>query len=780
MRAILRLFLYTLPLLLAAAAPAAALTTQAGPQPQEVTGIVVDASGGAVPGALVVLAVGGQQVNTVTDRTGRFHFAGVPPGPAKLSVVLDRFQPVEMTIDARRLDLEVVLHPRSLTEQLTVLGGAIEAGLIAALKTPTPLRDVPQSVTVIGRDLIADQAMRGLADVARYVPGLGMAQGEGHRDAPIFRGNVSTSDLFVDGVRDDTQYVRDLYNVERIEILKGANGMMFGRGGVGGVINRVTRQADGGSARELSLHTGQWNQRRVTADLAQPLSRRVSARVTGVYENSDSYRDSFGLERYGIHPTAQFIVGPETAVRVGYEFFHDTRTTDRGVPSLGGRPLDTDPSTFFGKADDSAANVTVHTVSSIVEHSFGGRATLRSRTSYAEYDKFYQNVFPGAVNADAAAVSLSAYNNDTLRQNLFNQTDLLLTRTTGRIGHTLLVGLEVGRQATDNLRQTGYFTSVSPTTTSVSVPLSNPTTALPVEFRPSATDADNSGVATTAAVYAQDQIALSDRLLASVGLRYERFAIDFRNNRTGEELSNTDGLVSPRVGVVYKLAPAMSLYASHSRTSLPRAGEQLSSLSLTNQALEPETFRNHEIGAKWDIVPGLSATAAAFRLDRGNVAITDPLDPTQTLLVDAQRTTGLELGLSGRLSRNWTIAGGYAWQDGEITRSISASAQAGARLGQVPAHTFSLWNRYDFSRVWGAGVGLVSRSDMFAATDNAVVLPGFARVDAAVFFSPLSPVRVQVNLENVLDARYYATAHSNNNITPGSPRAVRVSLSTRF
>jgi catecholate siderophore receptor len=203
-------------------------------------------------------------------------------------------------------------------------------------------------------------------------------------------------------------------------------------------------------------------------------------------------------------------------------------------------------------------------------------------------------------------------------------------------------------------------------------------------------------------------------------------------------------------------------------------------LSLSNQALEPENFRNVEVGAKWEIAPDLSLTTAGYRLNHGNVVVRDPADPTVSHLVDAERTTGLEIELAGNLSRRWTVQGGYAYQDGEITRSLSAAVTAGARLAQVPRHTFSLWNRVQLSPVWGAGVGVISRSESFVSTDNVVVLPGFARVDAAVFARINPRVRAQVNVENLLDRRYYASAHNNNNIAPGAPRTLSLALTTDF
>ena len=749
-------------------------------------GRVVDPSSGAIVGAQVTVTADrpGTPISTATNQQGQFELT-ILPGSYVVRIsangFVDSSRQVTLTADSSA-SADFTLEVAGIQESVSVdaaVGYSVPA-VSSATKTTTPLRDVPQAVSVVTSALIADQRMASMADVTRYMPGVGFAQGEGNRDTPILRGNSTTSDFFVDGVRDDVQYFRDVYNVDRVEALKGPNAMIFGRGGVGGVINRVTRQADWGQSREASLQFGSWNNKRFTGDVGRSLNETVALRATGLYENSDSYRDGVNVERYGFNPTAAFRLGPDTTLRGSYEYFHDERVADRGISSFNGRPVETDPGTFFGDPTQSPTHATVNLVSGLLEHRFTSRVTLRNRLSYGDYDKFYQNVFPGAVNAAGTTVAISAYNNATARQNLFNQTDLIVATQTGRLGHTLLLGAEFGRQETNNFRQTGFFSSLGANVTTFNAPLESPTISLPVEFRQNATDADNHGVTTTASVYAQDQVAFSKHFEAVVGLRFDSFNADVTNNRTATDFSSDDGLLSPRLGLIYKPIQPLSLYGSYSLTYLPRAGEQLSSLSLTNQALDPEEFRNYEVGAKWDVSPSFSFTAALYRLDRGNVIVPDPNDPTASILVDAQRTKGLEVGLNGYVTRAWSVAGGYAYQDGEITRSISASAQAGATLAQLPKHSISLWNKYDFTTRLSGALGVLYRSDVFTSTDNLVVLPNWTRVDAALYYNVTSLLRAQVNIENLFDENYYLNANSNTNITPGSPRAVRVALTTRF
>ncbi len=648
---------------------------------------------------------------------------------------------------------------------------------LTATKTATALRDVPQAITVVTEEAMQDQAMHSLTDVLRLVPGVGVAQGEGHRDAPIFRGNTSTSDMFVDGIRDDVQYIRDLYNVERVEVLKGPNAMIFGRGGVGGIINRVSKVADGQVHRQLDVQFGACNRSRAVVDIGQPMGAAASFRVTGLYEDSENFRDGFKLLRQGINPTVGFAVGDATRVTLGYEAFRDERVADRGVPSLLGigigRPVDVAPETFFGSPELSPIRASVSAFTALVEHELGDGVLLRNRTRYADYDRFYQNVYPNGVAANldgSLSAIIAAYNASMKRENLFNQTDLVFDIDRGGLRHTVLVGVEFGRQQTDNLRQSGVFAQ------STLVPLENPRYAGAVTFANRASDANNRSVADVAGVYVQDQVEFSPQWQAVLGLRYDRFEVDVRDVRTGVVLSSSDGLWSPRVGVIWTPIAPLSLYASYSTAALPRAGEQLSSLSGTSASLDPEEFRNYEIGAKWDLSADFALTAALYRLDRDNVFTVDPLDNRTAVLVEGQRSTGLELSLAGEITDAWKLIAAYAYQDGEILSDLRTSATsvtpAGTRLAQLPRHSASLWNRYDFNPQWGVGLGVVYRDEIFSTISNDVTLDSFTRIDAAVYSAISASVKLQLNIENLFDEEYFASAHSDNNLMPGSPRGI--------
>jgi catecholate siderophore receptor len=682
-------------------------------------------------------------------------------------------------------------------------GYSIEATATAS-KTLTALRDLPQSISIVTSDQIQDQAMQSLTDVVRYAPGVGAAQGEGNRDNPIFRGNSTTADLFVDGIRDDVEYFRDLYNVERVEVLKGPNGMIFGRGAVGGLINRVTRQANGERVREFALQGYSEGGGRLTGDVGDALGDRMALRVTALYEDSDSYRDDVKFERVGINPTMSLILGEKTRLRLGYEYYDYDRVADRGIPSFQGQPSDADPAIFFGDPHQSPTAATVNSLTAAFEHRFTDSSSLVNRTRWADYDKMYQNVYAATALTADGTVGIEAYNQHNLRENFFNQTDFVIDFDSRGVAHTLLVGAEFGLQDTDNQRDNGLFDfgGPPPTTTPAStnqrlyVPFSDPRTSFPVIFAHVPTAASpnpafNHIETTQASVYVQDQIRFSPRWQAVVGVRYDNVEIEFNNLNPPTAASparivTEDDLVSPRAGLIYQPTGAISIYASYTMATLPRAGAQMNGLTPSNAAFDPEEWENSEVGVKWDVGPGLAATAAIYRLDRTNVIAPDPNNATVSILVDGQRTQGLELGLTGRITDAWSVAGGYAYQDAEITETQSATIIDGARIGQVPEHTFSLWNRYDFTPRWGIGLGVIYSSDQFVAIENLatpasnVTLPSYTRVDAALYWSINDAFRLQANVENLLDEEYFPNAHNNNNITPGSPRAGRLSLVANF
>jgi catecholate siderophore receptor len=660
-----------------------------------------------------------------------------------------------------------------------------------ATRTPTDLKDVPQAVSIVTESQIDDQAMSSIADVLRYVPGAVVSQGEGHRDQIVLRGNSSTADFFVDGLRDDVQYYRGLYNLERVEVLKGPNAMIFGRGGGGGVVNRVTKRPAAGTFARGSLSLDNWGAWAAEADINRRFSDAVAGRLNAVYDEFDNHRDFYEGRRIGVNPTLVFTPGERTRIDLSYEYNSDERVVDRGVPSAGpgtiaspARPLDGFDKTFFGVPGVNFSEFDAHVARATLIHRFSDTVSLTSRLLYGDYDKLYQNAMaqtPVTLVGGVPSVGIEAYRDPTQRRSLFSQNDLVWQAATGPLRHVILAGVEWGDQRTRNARVNGFFDSGVPTTSGgrrTFVPLAERIVVPPITFRAGTGQRSIRSDAEVLAFYLQDQISIGDHVDLIGGLRQDRFALKVADTLAGHTFSRTDSLWSPRLGLVLKPAEDASFYASYSRSFLPQSGDQFSSLDLSLEALEPEKFVNYEVGFKWDVGATLSLTAAVYRLDRTNTRATDPAT-NLTVLTGAQRSKGLEIGVTGELRPNWSVSAGYALQDAEIRRTTTA-APAGRKVALVPRHQASLWTRYDFTRRLGAGFGVYHQSRSFTSISNAVVLPAFTRVDAAAFFGITDAIEAQLNVENLLGSDYFSAAFNDNNIMPGAPTTVRGTLRFRF
>ncbi|MBK5915400.1 TonB-dependent receptor [Rhodocyclus purpureus] len=642
-------------------------------------------------------------------------------------------------------------------------------------RTDTPLKDIPASVQVVPVELMRDQAMSSMGDVLRYVPGTLMGQGEGNRDQPVLRGINTTSDFFVDGVRDDAMYQRDLYNLERVEVLKGPGGMAFGRGGAGGVVNRVTKRADFQTHSDVNLTLGSEGQRRGSFDAGARINDAASWRITGMGEDSDSFRDFFSLRRQAINPTVTLTPGPDTLLTLGYEYLNDERTADRGIPSENGRPFQTSRGQFFGSPQQNISKNTVNGVYALLEHQLGDGLQFRNNFRVTQYEKFYQNVYASsAVNA-ADNLTLSAYNQGIDRLNFFNQSDLIARFVAGGLEHTLLTGIEIGRQENDSYRNDGRFNGNKTTSVAASSPYANASWTLSAHSR---------STADLFAAYVQDQIALNKQWKVTAGLRYDSFRVNFNDQFGSNDLARTDSKLSPRLGLVYQPTGTQTYYASYSYSFLP-SGDGLT-LATNNAELGPEEALNYEVGARWDLNPRLTLSTSVFRTDRDKVKTRDPGDPTKLALSGLQRTEGVEASLQGEVRKNWQIYAGFALLDARTETAIGGSSTslatpAGARVALVPKQAASIWNKFDLGGGWGLGFGLVHQAEVYTSLSNAVKLPSFVRADGALYYRFAdNKTRLALNIENLFDKKYYPTAHNDNNISVGAPRTAMLSLSTRF
>ncbi len=643
----------------------------------------------------------------------------------------------------------------------------------SATKTATALIDVPQTVQVITEDQLEDQSIRQLGEALRYVPGISLETGEGHRDEVFIRGQETTADFYLDGLRDDAQYYRSLYNVSRIEVLKGANALIFGRGGGGGVINRVSKTAD--LSRDISdahASVDSFGAFAIGADIGRAVGDNAALRLNATYEEFDSHRDFYEGRFIGIAPTATVEVGPDTRLTAHYSYDDDRRLTDRGVPSLNGDPLRGFDETLFGDPDFNDSRSKVHIARTRIDHSFSDNLRANVALQYANYDKAYANVVPRGF-LDGGNVEFSGYRDTQARENLIGQANLVWDMRTGTLDHTILGGIEFSRQDTQNARANLIFDDGIGRPDRFDAPLADvfafPPLGLTDEIRSRDSDL------TVFSAYLQDQIAIGDHLQLIGGIRFDRFDLDTLDVLDGVAGDRVDEKFSPRFGVVVKPTETLSFYGSYTESFLPQAGDQFLILEPTDAAFKPEKFTNYELGVKWAARPNLFVTGAIFQLERSNTRASAPDNSDLVVLTGASETRGVELNLVGEIVPGWQANIGYTYLDGEIT-SDSEFADAGTRLQQLPEHQFTAWNHVQLSRAFSVGLGVIHQDEQFASFSNNVVLPGYWRVDAAAYYEVSDRFALQLNIENLFDEDYYPSAHGDNNIQPAKPIHARLGV----
>lgn len=734
----------------------------------DLRGRVVDRSGAVVVGASVTLraADSGAERAAMTDATGEFVFAAVPPGRYTVVAVAAGFAPAVADVDAATARVTLTLDPAPISEQITVSSALSDtATAYTPMKIAASPMDIPQTIDAVPQTLLRAQAALSMQDALRNVAGVAPNLGEGRRDQFLIRGFSAQTDTLVDGVRDDALYYRDLSTVERVEVLKGPASALFGRGSSGGVINRVTKRPrfDRPIA-DASAMVGGFDTRRLSFDAGDAReSGRAAFRIAGAWEDSGSFRDFGSLSRVTALPSLTAWLSTRTSVSAQVELLRDRRVPDRGIPSVNGRPADVRISQYYGYPQDDFIETNAEAATISAEHQIGGGWLVRNVARAARYNTDWSNTQPTDTRTVGGAVFVkrSQYNADRRQHNFFDQAELVGGGRFAGATHIVLAGVEVGAQR----RRLERYNGAAP-----DVALIDPVLTSPVYSRVRAVDNRFSG--DVLGVYAQDLLAFAGRLKVLLGMRADRYrqALDDRT-ANNVDLSRVDTAVSPRVGVVYQPTMRLSLYSSASRSFQP-SGEGLS-LAVNNVELKPETTRNVEGGAKLSLAGGrLTASASVFRLDRTNIKTTDPLDVTKLVLVGRQRSDGFEVAVDGLMTRRWFVHGAFGDLAATILRSNSVSSGVrieGNRPGLVPRTSGSVWSTIDVTPALTVGGGVTASGARFTSNDNLVTLPAFTRVDAVASYR-LRRYTVSVNVQNLLDARYYESAGGNFQIYPGAPR----------
>lgn len=643
-----------------------------------------------------------------------------------------------------------------------------------ALKIDAPLRDIPQTIDVIPDQVIRDQRALSMQDAVRNVAGIGMATGDGQRDQFVIRGNIAYGDLFIDGVRDDALYFRDLSNIERIEILKGPASVLYGRGSSGGLINRVSKKP-GTEGGEIVVSYGSWEDKRGEIDLGHVFTGNdVAVRLTGAIERSDSYRDQGFLRREAIAPSVLFAPSDRTRILLQADYLRDRRVTDNGIPAFQGRPVDVRASTYYGAANARAVDFSqseVWSTTGTLDHEFSDTLKLHNALRYYDYTLDRQNTIPNVVNEAARTVTLNRQSTDRAEHGWFNQLELSGRFSTGPLEHKLLLGFETGRQSKYELRidraniaTVDLFDPVLP--------------VLPLEVA-GTPGTHRTGVYKTLGFYAQDMISLGEYWKALAGLRYDRFRQEVHQRIAGQpDLARTDTFWSPRIGLVWQPTPAQSYYVSWNKSYQP-SGETFA-LSTSSADIAPEKTINREIGAKFDLFDGkLSTTISAFNLKRSDIKATDPI-LLRVVPVGVQRTRGIEISAQLELSQGWQAIASYAYLDARITRSPALDSGVpiqGNRPTLTPVNSASLWLMRSFGDRFGLGGGVNYVGDRQANLANSVVLPEYITADAMAW-ARMGKLKAQLNIRNIFDRDYFVSGHGTvgNLNMPGAPRSAMLTL----
>jgi catecholate siderophore receptor len=738
----------------------------------------------------------GREFAGVTDASGEFA-ALVLPGLYRITVTHSGFKTLEQPVEI------ATGQPTTLRLTLSIDAGAASVEVHAegykaddassASRIPMTLEETPQQVEVLTGELMRARGAESMKQAVEMVPSVGLQLGEGRRDNFFIRGFNAVGDMYVDGMRDDAQYYRDLSNTDRIEVLEGPAAALYGRGSSGGLINRITKKPGmEGTLAELAYTSGSYGEQRGAADLDTLLPgthRKLGLRLTGAAESEGSQRHFYWEDRYTFAPTLLWKPSDTTSVSAQVERLRDDRLPDRGIPYLPatGWPADVPVGNFYGYTGPLPGSNFIHSAVTDgtldTKHVFQDGWNAHFVQRFAGYNTNFANMYPSAVTPIANgdySVARGEYNGTQLWTNADTNVEAYRSGRWLGMSHTLLLGAEYGREATASTQYNGPANQTP-------VDLLNPAPTAPILS--TVLSRNNRFLGQTYALYAQDLITLSARWRALVGVRVDDFRQTlelFPPTNNTPNLGRADVAASPRIGLVYQVPngqarPWASLYGNYSRTFDP-SGEGLS-LATNNAQLKPEVTQNYEVGAKADLLRSrLLATASLFRLDRTNIKTTDPNNPLALLNLGEQRTDGAELDVQGSLARRWQLFGGYSWLDGRIVSSTTASngvGLQGRRPAMSPLHGASVWTTYSFASGFGFSAGLVARAKQFASTDNLAALPAYAHLDASLFYRR-ARCEVQANVQNLGNLKYFDAAQSDYQIYPAAPINGSVTVRYRF
>lgn len=654
-------------------------------------------------------------------------------------------------------------------------------------KIEMPIRDIPQSVSVVKEELIESQNAFSLRDALKNVSGLTIAAGEGGRtgDSITLRGFAAHSDTYLDGVKDNGQYFRDTFFLERIEVLKGSSSILFGRGSTGGVINEVSKKPLPETLAIGDFTYGSFDFKRATLDVGAAPLDTVALRVNGLWQDADSFRDFNFTDRWGVAPAVKLTVGPDTDLTFNFLHQEEDSVFDYGVPMFRGEPAEVPIERFYGFPEDRLQEFDVNIVTAAFSHRFTSDFSVKNSFRFGDYERFYRTHLFGAVTDLGSASTVGRVQSLRLsaQDNYYNQTDFVLTKPVLGFTNTLMFGVEVGwedftfrsKDSNDVAPISIFAPTVTPT---VGAGRANDFSGILATDRITDTE--------TVAGYVLDQFEITPEWKLLGGARYDVFEAEQDDRVATDDFSRTDKEWSPRGGIVWQPTDWQSYYFSYGSSFNPSA--EALSLNVANGNLPPEDNRNFEVGAKLDLLNGrLAANAALFRLEKTNARTTDPNDPTFNVLAGEQRTDGLELELAGEILPHWGISVAYALLDAEVVKSNTTATGTVSGLSKslqgkepinVPDHSGVVWTSYRLSDNWEVGGGVFFATERFTDSVNEVTLPGYARLDAVLAYHQ-KHFDVQLNVFNLADTEYFESGQTLSAL-PGIPISAQATVRIRY
>ena len=661
-------------------------------------------------------------------------------------------------------------------EEIVVKGKVLYSDQVTALKTPVPIIDVPQTLSIVTDDEIRIQGFRELGDIVRYTPGVNTSQGEGHRDSIVFRGVRSTADFYLDGVRDDVQYYRSLYNLEQVEILRGPNALLFGRGGTGGIINRVTKKAvldeQFGS---FDMGADSFGAFDFAVDYNVSTGEKSALRINFHSDTLENHRDYYDGDRYGFNPTFRLELSPATTLDLSYEHADHERFIDRGVPTLNGEPVEAFEEIVFGDTDTNLQTLRADIYRANLSHEFSDTRKGNLVVQYSDFQKMYKNYYASGYSG-GDTFTADGYKDPTERTNLIISGNIVNEFQTGSAKHTLLVGAEIIDTENENYRYNTFFITTEDDNEvfNITRPINFGVNAAGVrtynDFTADLKSSTESDIEVTS-IYIQDQIDVTDKFKILLGGRFDNFDITVRDIKKGTSESREDEEFSPRAGLIFKPQENVSLYVSYAESFLPRSGEQFKKLDANAARLDPDVYESTEIGVKWDIRPGLSFTASYF--DSEQTIATRDSDTGENSEIVGLQVDGIELELKGQFTEKLSLAIGYSDLDGETAK--------GGEPREIPEYTASLWATYEVNDRFGIGFGVTAQGESNIKNDKpGLILPDYTRVDFAAYYDLADDLSIQLNVENVTDELYFPHSHSTHQASVGEPLNARISLRKTF